>query len=150
MFNRAVIGGTFDTMHKGHRKILDIGFKVSKSVVIGLTSDSFANRFRISEVLPYRNREKMLRAYLKKFKKPFRIVKINDAYGVVTTDPDFDCIIVSEETLLRAEEINIIRFKKGLEKLSVVVVPLEMAEDGKPISSDRIVNGEIDTEGRVL
>ena len=150
MFKRAVIGGTFDTMHKGHKKIIDIGFTISKSVAIGLTSDSFANRFRISRVLSYSKREKTLREYLKRFKKPFKIIKINDAYGFVTTGPDFDCIVVSEETLLRAEEINTIRFKKGLKKLNIIVVPLELAEDGKPVSSDRILKGEIDTEGRIL
>jgi pantetheine-phosphate adenylyltransferase len=58
--------------------------------------------------------------------------------------------MASEETLLRASEINAIRFKKGLDKLTIVVIPIVLADDGKPISSDRISRGEIDREGRVL
>jgi len=79
-----------------------------------------------------------------------RIIKIDDSYGIATIDPEIDCIVASEETLLRAEEINAIRFKKGLPKLTIVVVPIVVAEDGVPLSCDRISRGEIDSEGRIL
>ena len=150
MFKKVVIGGTFDVLHRGHEKILEAGFQISDSVVIGLTSDEFANRFRAMETSPYGERRKGLDDFLRGFGKPFEIIKIDDAYGIATIDPDTDCIVVSEETLLRAQEINAVRFKKGLGKLSIVVIPLVLADDGNPISGERISGKEIDSEGKLL
>jgi len=150
MFNKASVGGTFNVLHKGHRYILKVAFTIAERVVVGLTTDTFANRFRSEKVLPYKKREEELRSFLSTFSKPFEIVEINDAYGPATLDPELDCLVVSEETLLRGEEINAIRFKKGLEKLILVVVPIVLAEDGHAISGERIARGEIDREGRVL
>lgn len=150
MFEKVVIGGTFDGIHRGHKRILETGMQLGRSAVIGLTSDDFASRFRVEQIQPYAEREKNLEKFLNSMSKPYEIVKIKDSYGMATIDPEIDCIIVSEETLLRAEEINTIRFKKGLRKLTIVVVPLVLAEDGKPISGYRITSGEINGEGRVL
>ncbi|MEA3254438.1 MAG: phosphopantetheine adenylyltransferase [Candidatus Altiarchaeota archaeon] len=150
MFQKVVIGGTYDMIHKGHKRILEAGFLISEEVVIGLTSDEFARRFRVEEVLPFEKRRENLEGFVKKFGKRYRIIKIDDAYGIATIDPEIDCIVASEETLLRASEINAIRFKKGLNKLTIVVVPIVLAEDGKPVSSDRINSGEIDEAGRIL
>ena len=150
MFNKVVVGGTFNTLHKGHEAILNIAFKIGKSVVIGLTSDEFANRFRSFETFSYEKRKKDLIKFIEKFGKEYSVIEINDSYGIATIDPEIDCIVVSEETLLRAEEINAIRIKKGLMKLIIVVVPIVFADDGKAISGDRISNGEIDPCGKVL
>ena len=149
MFRKVVIGGTYDRLHRGHERILDTGFQIGDSVAIGLTSDEFAMRFRVEKVSPYEERKAMLEKYMAKYKKPYKIIKIDDSYGVATIDRDIDCIMASEETLLRASEINAIRFKKGLEKLTIVVVPIVLADDGKPISSERINKKEIDVEGHV-
>jgi len=150
MFKKVVIGGTFDVIHEGHRKILDVGFQISDSVIIGLTSDEFANRFRVMETSPYKERKKKLEEMLRGFDKPYEIIRIDDSYGIATIDPGIDCIVVSEETLLRAQEINAVRFKKSLRKLSIVVIPLVLADDGMPISGERISGKEIDSEGKLL
>ena len=150
MFRKIVIGGTYDTLHKGHKKLLETGFQIGESVVIGLTSDEFAKRFRVGDVLAYEKRKANLESYIKQFKKPYKIIKIDDSYGIATIDPEIDCIVASEETLLRASEINAIRFKKSLPKLTIVVVPIVVSADGIPLSSDRINRGEIDNEGTIL
>jgi len=150
MFQKAVVGGTFDRFHIGHKTIIKTAFDTANSVVIGLTSDEFANRFRSSETLAYSDRKKAVESYAKSLGKPFEIVKIDDSYGVATIDPKIDCIAVSEETLLRAEEINAIRFKKGLAKIAIIVIPIMLAKDGGPISSERIARKEIDSDGRRL
>ncbi|MFH1834952.1 MAG: pantetheine-phosphate adenylyltransferase [Methanobacteriota archaeon] len=151
MFNKVVLGGTFDVLHMGHKKLLQVAFSIADSVVIGLTSDEFARRFRVSETPSYEKRRGKLDEYAKTLGgKSYHIVEINDSYGVATLEADIDCIVVSEETLLRAEEINTIRFKKNLPKLSILVVPLLLADDGKPISSERINALQIDEDGKII
>lgn len=149
MFNKVVVGGTFSILHKGHKAVLTTAFMLGKSVGIGLSSDDFANRFRATQTLKYEERKKRLIEFVESFNKKYEILEINDSYGIATTDPEIDCIVVSEETLLRAEEINAIRFKKGFEKLTIVVVPIMLAGNGKPISGERILNKEINEDGNI-
>lgn len=154
MFRKVVVGGTFNRLHKGHRKILEAAFEIGQAVAIGLTSDDFANRFRVIETKSFEERKKQLVDYLESLEdvedKPYDIVCIDDSYGIATLEEGIDCIVVSGETLLRAQEINAIRFKKGLSRLYILVVPTALSEDGHPISGERIVRGEIDSEGNLL
>jgi len=150
LFNKVAIGGTFNVLHKGHKALLTTAFMIGKSVDIGLASDEFANRFRATQTRRYEDRKQKLIDFIEKFEnKKYEIIKIHDSYGIATTETAIDCIVVCEETLLRAEEINAIRFKKGLSKLVIVVVPIMLAKDGKPISGERILNKEIDEDGNV-
>jgi cytidyltransferase-like protein len=135
MFVKIIVGGTFDGLHEGHRNLLKTAFENTSSVAIGITSDDFASRFRTKDVRPYDQRKKTLENFVKQFKKDYIIFEINDTYGIATIDPEIDCIVVSEETLLRAEEINTIRFKKKLPKLTIIVIPLVLGKDGRPLSS---------------
>jgi len=100
-----------------------------------LTSDEFATRFRSRRVTSYEQRKRRLISFLKRFRKPYDIVEISDSYGVATLSRAIDAIVVSEETMLRAEEINTIRFKKGLPKIVMIVVPLVLGKGGRPLSS---------------
>lgn len=135
MFRRIVVGGTFDGLHEGHMSVLCAAFENAESVVIGLTSDEFARRFRTRHVRGFADRKNALSEYVGGFGKPFDVVEISDSYGIATIDSDIDCIVVSEETMLRAQEINTIRFKKGLPRLTMVVVPLVLDGNGRPLSS---------------
>jgi cytidyltransferase-like protein len=137
MFKKTVVGGTFDSLHQGHRKILKTAFECGEEVIVGLTSDDFAKRFRTRAVASYTKRKASIQEYAKEFKRKYTITEIGDSYGVATIDEGMDSIVVSEETLLRAEEINTIRFKKGLPKLTIIVVPLVLDAKGKPISSTK-------------
>ncbi|ODS39737.1 MAG: hypothetical protein A7315_10585 [Candidatus Altiarchaeales archaeon WOR_SM1_79] len=150
MFDKVVIGGTFNTLHRGHKAVLDTGFEVGKTVVIGLTSDDFANRIRTTEVLNYEERKHNIIQYIKRFNKDYEIQKITDPYAIATIDPGVDAIVVSKETLMRAEEINAIRAKKCLDELTIIVVPTALAKDGRPISGNLIRKGEIDIDGNLL
>ncbi|MFH1054807.1 MAG: pantetheine-phosphate adenylyltransferase [Candidatus Altiarchaeota archaeon] len=135
MFKKIVVGGTFDGLHGGHRSVLKTAFENADSVVVGLTSDEFASRFRVRDVGSYVERKKALESFIMQFKKPYKVIEISDSYGIATIDKDIDCIVASEETLLRAEEINTIRFKKRLPKLTILVVPLVLDKNGRPLSS---------------
>ena len=75
------------------------------------------------------------------------LVPLNDDWGPAALGEDFEGIIVSEETEGMAGALNQVRKERGVDKLEVIVVPLVQAYDGHRISSSRIRNGEIDSEG---
>jgi len=103
---------------------------------LGLTSDEFV--FGFDKVIKYEKRKKNLEKFIEKMGiKNFEILKIDDVYGIATIKECIDTIVVSEETLARAQEINAIRFKKGLERLIIVMVPLILKND-KPLSASEL------------
>ncbi len=143
-FKKVAVGGTFDLLHRGHRALIERAFELGEYVIVGLTSNEMLQK----KAEPFSRRKRTLQNFLK-FKN-YEIVKLNDAYGPAISDSEIDAIVVSEETKVRAVEINEIRKKRGLPPLEVVVIPFVLAEDGKPISTTRIRDGEIDGEGRIL
>jgi cytidyltransferase-like protein len=149
MFNKVILGGTFDHFHIGHEEILKVGSIVGKRVLVGITSDGFANKFRIGNVQPFVTRKDAVETFLKTLDCESEILEINDFYGPSTTLKDINAIVVSEETSLRAKEINAVRVKKSLRKMVIIEVPFMMAGDGLPISSERIRKGEIDRAGDI-
>jgi pantetheine-phosphate adenylyltransferase len=74
---------------------------------------------------------------------------LNDRYGSAI-DADFDALIVSEETLKVAVEINKLRRERGRKKVDIHQISCVLAEDGRWISSTRIYRGEIDVHGHLL
>jgi len=147
------VAGTFDMLHKGHKALLRKAFEVGELVVIGLTTDEFvAEMGKPHEVAPYRERLEELLAFIRDEGNLHRVevVAINDPYGPALWDGGYEAIVVSEETAPRARELNELRARRGLDPLKIIVIPMVLAEDGKPISTTRIRAGEIDREGRLL
>ncbi|OQX20952.1 MAG: hypothetical protein BWK75_04205 [Candidatus Altiarchaeales archaeon A3] len=136
MFKKVVVGGTFNRIHKGHDDLLKTTFNIGEYVYIGLTSDKFANLFRAEKVLEYKKRKENIEKKISalNLQNNYEILKIDDMYGIATLKEDLNAIVVSEETLPRAQEINAIRFKKGLKRLIMVVVPLAL-KNNKPVSA---------------
>lgn len=147
MYKKAAMGGTFDNFHVGHEALIDAAINVASKVVIGVTSDEFAKRFRVHDVEPYKKRINAVKDYCKG--RNVEIAKIEDQYGPATTDRSIDCIVVSEETFGVAQQINCIRFKKGLKRLAMVVVPLVLANNKRPISSADVRSRVMDREGHL-
>jgi pantetheine-phosphate adenylyltransferase len=150
---KVMVGGTFDPLHDGHKRLLDRSFEIAGSggrVVIGLTSDSFVSH-KIHPIRPFTERKKDLEQYLSNtvISTQWSIEPLNDRYGSAI-DTDFDALIVSEETLKVGVEINKIRRSKGRKKVDIHQISCVLAEDGKWISSTRIYLGEIDIHGHLL
>jgi len=147
---RVCLGGTFDLLHIGHYRLLEQGFQVGDYVYIGLTTDQFAkNKGR--SIRSYSARRAQLERFLNEHfdGKKWEIGPLNDRYGP-SIDGEFDAIIVSPATERVAEEINCLRQGKGLKPLRIITVPFFLADDGLPISSRRIAQGEIDEKGALL
>ena len=146
------MGGTFDILHVGHKNLLARASLEGDEVLIGLTTDEKARVSRESEVLnSYEVRKENLESYLNSegFLEKFIIVPLNNDWGPSVIDKDFDAIVVSEETKKTADKINSIRASEGKNQLSVIVVPLVLADDGQLISSSRIRKQEIDSKGKL-
>ncbi|SFM46617.1 phosphopantetheine adenylyltransferase [Methanolobus profundi] len=148
---RVVVGGTFECLHDGHRELLRKAFELAGegSVDIGLTSDEMANK-RPRHVPDYGTREGKLIEYIRKIAEgqEYSIIELNEPYGKTLTK-NYDYIVVSPETYPVAMKINKLRAGKGIQKINIVKVDYVLADDEKPISSTRIVDGEIDIHGHL-
>jgi pantetheine-phosphate adenylyltransferase len=150
---KVMVGGTFDPLHDGHKRLLSRSFEIAGRnghVVIGLTTDSFASK-KNHPIRPFETRHHELVDYIIASNYPAQWVvePLNDRFGSAIT-ADFDAIVVSEETLPVAVEINKLRKETGTRKVDIHQICCVLAEDGRWISSTRIFKGEIDTHGHVL
>ena len=150
---KVMVGGTFDPLHDGHKRLISRSFELAGHgghVVIGLTTDPFASR-KTHPIRPFEKRREELEHFISgnEFPASFAIEPLTDKYGSAI-DADFDAIIVSEETLPVAVEINKLRRKNGRRKVDIHQISCVLAEDGKWISSTRIYRGEIDIHGHIL
>jgi pantetheine-phosphate adenylyltransferase len=150
---KVMVGGTFDPLHDGHKRLLDRSFSIAGPggfVVIGLTTDSFASR-KTHPIRPFSGRKEDLERYIQgnDFRTPFLIEPLNDRFGSAL-ETDFDAIVVSEETLPVAVEINRLRKEKSRKKVDIHQISCVLAEDGRWISSTRIYRGEIDAHGHLM
>jgi pantetheine-phosphate adenylyltransferase len=150
---KVMVGGTFDPLHDGHKSLLSRSFELAGpggNVVIGLTTDPFARR-KTHPIRQFEERRRDLELFIvgKKFAASWAIEPLTDKYGSAI-DADFDAIIVSEETLPVAVEINKLRRENGKRKVDIHQISCVLAEDGRWISSTRIYRGEIDVHGHVL
>ncbi len=148
------LGGTFDPVHDGHRRLFERAFELG-DLTVGLTSDDLAPETRSAEraIRPFGERKRSLSAELRDLAaahdRAFEVRKLESPTGIAT-EPQFDFLIVSPETKAGGERINEIRRERGHGPLEIVVVPHERAVDGDIISSTRIWRGEIDEHGQLL
>ncbi len=143
---KVALGGTFDPLHEGHKRLIRKAFSISRKVVFGVTSDKMARK-RIRNVLPFTLRVKNLKDYVKRvYGVDAEVVMINDCYGK-TLEEDYDYLIVSPETYENARRINEKRIEMGKKPITVVMVDFVLAYDKRPVSATRIKYGEIDRFG---
>ena len=149
---RVCLGGTFNILHKGHKKLFDKAFQTAGengTVFIGVTHGEMLQKKK--NVAPFDKRVNTIKKYLKskEYDRRAIIKPIYDKYGP-TIDEEYNAIIVSPETIINAEEINKKRVNNGKKPLKIIKIPYVLAEDNRPISSTRVLNNEINKEGKVL
>ena len=151
-FSLSAMGGTFDIIHRGHITLLTNAFEISDKVIIGLTSDEFAKKRGKTVLNNYEKRlANLTETIFKEFpNSSFQISKLDNDFGPAVLEPEVEALIVSDETSSQGDALNDLRAKKNLSPVEVVTVPMHLAKDGSRISTTRIKNSEIDSEGNLL
>ena len=147
------MGGTFDVLHNGHKRLMRQAFAVGRKVMIGVTSDEFARSLhKPHRVDPYDKRRADLEKMLNHWNvlARARIVPLRNRFGPTVEADHIDALVVSARTTNTANEINRRRRAKGLKPLDIIRIDLLLADDRRPISSTRIRRGKIDRRGRLL
>jgi cytidyltransferase-like protein len=123
---KIAIGGTFDQLHNGHRKLLTLAAALcSDELTIGVISDSLLTKKSNSNLIQtFQTRKEFIQDFLKDLKPSLKlnIVELHDPYGPTITEPSFEAIVVSSETLMGANMINKLRQEKGYPKLEILVI----------------------------
>lgn len=150
-FKLVALGGTFDIIHKGHIALLQKGFSISSKVIIGLTSDELATKKGKHLLHNYSQRFELLESTIKKnfLNSHYEISKLDNDFGPAVLEDAVEALVVSEETTEKGTILNELRHQRHLAQVQVVSVPLVLAKDGKRISTSRIKNSEIDSDGNL-
>lgn len=146
---RVGLGGTFNVLHLGHCALLDAAAAVGDEVCIAITSDEFISKTKKYRT-PLDERVERVKQYLSSKQCNYSITIIDTPEGNAPSDKFLDAIVVSPETCENAVKINTLREQNSLQPLKIIIVPHVLAEDGMPISSTRIISGEIDIDGKML
>jgi pantetheine-phosphate adenylyltransferase len=151
-FSLIAMGGTFDIIHRGHLTLLENAFEISDKVIIGLTSDEFVQKKGKTPIHKYDERLKnLISVIFHKFPNTnFEISQLNNDFGPAVLEKDVQALIVSDETSDQGNVLNKLRTERNLPLVEVIVVPMFLAKDGVRISSTRIKNSEIDSDGNLL
>ena len=147
------MAGTFDVLHRGHRRLLKQAFTIGRKVMIGVTTDEFARSLHKPHKFDsYIERKKELERLLSQWGLLSRaqIVPLFDRFGPAIRDRRIQALVVSRRTMKTAREINEKRTAKGLNPIMIDPIDLILAEDKRPISSTRIRRGRIDREGKLV
>ena len=150
-FDLIAMGDTFDVIHSGHMALLNKAFSISSKIIIGLSSDQLAAKRGKKLVNGYSKRLSSLKDVIEERfpNSSYEISKLENDFGPAVIEGSVKALVVSKETSSKGVKLNELRMERNLPPVEIVVVPMVLAKDGKAISSTRIKNSEIDSNGNL-
>ncbi|KAG9276108.1 bifunctional coenzyme A synthase [Astyanax mexicanus] len=127
-YGDVVVGGTFDRLHGAHRTLLNIcSLLANRRFMVGVCDQELLKNKVLKELIePYGQRVQRLQEFLNDVKPSlqYEIVPLSDPFGPSVSDPQLQCIVVSEETRRGGEAVNRKRVENGLPELVLYEIPL--------------------------
>ncbi|KAM6107991.1 LOW QUALITY PROTEIN: bifunctional coenzyme A synthase [Pterocles gutturalis] len=146
-FSDVVVGGTFDRLHGAHRLLLSACCLLARRRLLAGVADGDLLRHKVLAELiePYELRAAKLREFLEDVKPSLRydIMPLADPYGPAVTDPDLQCLVVSEETRRGGEAVNKKRLENGLPELALYEILLMKDPDHSQNEEEKISSSSL-------
>ena len=126
LFESVAVGGTFDGLHFGHRKLLTLAMSSvtprTGKLLVGVTADEMLTRKQFAALIPsLEQRMDGVRDFLHRLapgmQNRIRLVPISDSFGPPGNESGFDALVLSHETLETGLLLNQHRESIGLEPL---------------------------------
>lgn len=140
----ATIGGTFDTLHAGHKEYIRIAFDFAEHVRIYVSADEFAHGYKKYAVRPYEARVEKLTEYLQQ-NYEYRRFQIRRLRSLEDLREDFldtpglrellRLAIVTPEYYDFFQELNRQREARGLKSFLTLVKQRTLTRDRRDLSS---------------
>ena len=122
LFESVCVGGTFDGLHYGHRKLLTLAVSsvqpVTGKLLVGVTVDEMLQQKAFAEHIPtYKERVRGVKEFLQRLcpglMNRIQILPISDSFGPPgRPDSHFDALVLSHETLATGHLLNQHRVKE--------------------------------------
>eukprot|EP00968_Pinguiococcus_pyrenoidosus_P009749 scaffold756_cov281-Pinguiococcus_pyrenoidosus.AAC.2 len=118
------LGGTFDHLHNGHKRLLTVAAHVARDdVLVGITDPAMlAKKSHRRKIESFEARSQRVESVLRQLGCTARIrtVRIRDAAGPLTAERRIRTILVTSENLGMAHEINVQRRSNQLPRLRIL------------------------------
>uniref|UniRef100_A0A9J8BGA3 CoA synthase n=1 Tax=Cyprinus carpio carpio TaxID=630221 RepID=A0A9J8BGA3_CYPCA len=148
-FSDVVVGGTFDRLHGAHKTLLNIScLMANRRFVIGVCDQELLKNKVLKELIePYDQRVQKLQDFLNDVKPSlkYEIVPLSDPFGPSISDPELQCIVVSEETRKGGEAVNRKRVENGLAELVLYEIQLLKDAHRADIEEEKISSSSLRT-----
>ncbi|MDF1538946.1 MAG: pantetheine-phosphate adenylyltransferase [Candidatus Thorarchaeota archaeon] len=147
LYKKVVFAGTFDHLHEGHKYLLRTAMKLGEYVGIGLTTDKLhENKKGREKIQDFEERKQALIDFFKEENatERYEFFPIETKEGGADKMEDLEALIISDEISVvnNAFEINELRAQNGLTRFHILIIPRVRTDDGRPLSSSRIRDGE--------
>lgn len=140
----ATIGGTFDTLHAGHKEYIRLAFEFAERVWIYVSTDDFANKQKKYLVRPYEVRVEKLAEFLHQnvdchryqIRRLQRMEELQQDYlEAPELREHIHMAIVSPEYYDYFQELNAMREARGLKSFLTLVKRRTLTMDRRDLSS---------------